>query len=399
MCGGHSVSGVSGVSGTGLVMKGHMVVVGGGLQGTALAYEAAKRGYSVDILERPQSGEAYRAAAGMLAPISEAEPVLEPLTRFGLESLRLYSDFIEELESRSGERCDFQARGALHVAVSHDQLSLLNHIQAIQESMGLRTEWLDADEARELEPRLSPRMQGALLLRDEAQLDPMSLMTCLRAAMSSLHIRRHSIEAVDRFLLSEGRACGVCARLVEDASKPAGSGLYSFDADQVIVAGGAWTHQIPGLEYLPLRPVKGQVLRVKGERLLTRTVRTPDVYLVPRSSGRIWIGASVEEVGYDPTPRAGEVMELLWEARRVLPGVTELEFEGVVAGFRPTLRDHLPAIGAAGPPGLWLSTGHYRNGVLLLPATIRYLLDAVETGDSSPLLAPFSPLRFSETTL
>lgn len=368
-----------------------ILIIGGGLYGLGLAYEAGRRGYQVQILDRVSSGVAHQAAAGMLAPISEAEPVLAPLTRFGLDSLSRYSRFIKELEADSGLNSDFQQEGAVHVAVSHDQLSLLSHIYTVQQEMGLKVQQLDVEALRELEPKLSPRIQGGLLLEEEGHLDPQALVVSLKAAVQTLGVKVATFDRLDGWVKHNGAVAGAIVHC--------GSQTLRYESAVVVAAAGARTHQLPDLDWLPLRPVKGQVVRLQGEVLLGRAIRTPDVYLVPRSSGCLWVGASVEEVGYDAYPRAGEVMELLWEARRVLPGVAELHFEQAISGFRPALRDHLPAIGPSHQKGLWVCCGHYRNGVLLLPATLQYLLDSIDRGQIVSELIPFSPLRFSEEAL
>jgi glycine oxidase len=157
-----------------------------------------------------------------------------------------------------------------------------------------------------------------------------------------------------------------------------------------------WSNDaVSEIPFLPLRPVKGQALLLRGEPLIDHVIRTPDVYLVPRHAGRLFVGASSEESGFELGSTAGAALDLLREAWRVLPGVYELEICEMVAGLRPTLRDHLPAIGPAGLEGLWLATGHYRHGVLLAAATAKLLVEAIVTSAVPQQLAPFSPARFS----
>jgi glycine oxidase len=190
-------------------------------------------------------------------------------------------------------------------------------------------------------------------------------------------------------LRSDGpRVCGLRVR--------AGDDLLDVAARAVVVTSGAWTNEaISDIPFLPLRPVKGQALLLQGEPLIRHVVRTPDVYLVPRQGGRLFVGASSEESGFDLGITAGATLDLLREAWRVLPGIYELEIADTVVGLRPTLRDHLPAIGPAGLEGLWVATGHFRHGVLLAPATARLLLDAIVNGAEPRELAPFSPARFT----
>ncbi|MEX2445900.1 MAG: FAD-dependent oxidoreductase, partial [Dehalococcoidia bacterium] len=176
-------------------------------------------------------------------------------------------------------------------------------------------------------------------------------------------------------------------------------------AAQVVVAAGAWSRQIASavagvagaadLPPMPLRPVKGQILRLRGEPLIRHVVRTPDVYLVPRSDGELVVGGSMEEQGFDGRPTAGVVHDLLREAWRVVPGVGELELVECGVGFRPALRDHLPAIGSLDGRGLYAAVGHFRNGVELAPITARLLADLMCGAQPDPLLAPYDPTRFA----
>mgnify|MGYP003335244832 CR=1 FL=1 len=167
---------------------------------------------------------------------------------------------------------------------------------------------------------------------------------------------------------------------------------------------GAWSRQIASpilgmpVVPLPMRPVKGQILRLRGERIIQHVVRTPDVYLVPRADGELVIGASMEDVGFDERSRAGAVHDLLREARRAVPGIAELDLAECNVGFRPALRDHLPAIGAVDGAGLFVATGHFRNGVELAPITARLLADLICDGRLDPLLEPFAPGRFAPVT-
>jgi len=154
----------------------------------------------------------------------------------------------------------------------------------------------------------------------------------------------------------------------------------------------------PAVPSLPLRPVKGQSLRLRGDRLLRHVVRTPDVYLVPRADGELVVGASMEEMGFDDRPTAGIVDDLLRHARRVLPGISELKLSECSVGFRPALRDHLPAIGRLDEEGLFVATGHFRSGVELAPITARLLSDLMCDARTDPLLVPYAPARFGSAT-
>jgi glycine oxidase len=176
----------------------------------------------------------------------------------------------------------------------------------------------------------------------------------------------------------------------------AGTEAVEVRSEAVLLAGGVWSGEVwpEAAGPLPLRPVKGQLLRLRGNPLIRHVVRTPDVYLVPREDGELVVGATSEEQGFDTSVTTWAVMDLLREAWRVLPGVGELAVVEMLAGLRPTLRDHMPAIGATGVEGLFVATGHYRHGIMLAPVTAKLVADAVE-GATSELLRIFSPGRFA----
>jgi glycine oxidase len=365
-----------------------LAVLGGGVIGLAVAFEAARRGLSVAVVSVPRLREATPASGGMLAPASEAAHVDTPLLELAMESCRLYPELISGLERATGQSCGYRHEGSLLVALHRDHVEALTHLQRIQESLGLETEWLTAGQVRAREPRLSPRQVGALWAREDRQVDPRAFTAALREAIErSGNTLVEGAESCE--LRTDGpRVCGVRARVGDD--------LLDVGAPAVAVAAGVWSNDaVSEIPFLPLRPVKGQALLLRGEPLIDHVVRTPDVYLVPRHAGRLFVGASSEESGFELGNTAGAALDLLREAWRVLPGVYELEICEMVAGLRPTLRDHLPAIGSAGLEGLWLATGHYRHGVLLAAATAKLLVEAIVTGAMPHQLAPFSPARFS----
>jgi glycine oxidase len=367
-------------------MKADVVVVGGGIIGLGIAYETARRGLVTVVVTSPRTGEATGAAAGMLAPVSEAELALAPIAVAGLESRALYPELVRALGELTGIDCDHRTRGALLVALHQDHAAELEHLGAAQRHLSLAAEWLGRNEVLAREPKLSPRIVGALHVEDDCSVNPRKVASASKLAFTRLG--GTLLEAEVGALLTEGgRATGVTVRSARETER--------IDAPAVVLAAGAWSATaIPDLPALPLRPVKGQVLHLAGEPLLEHVVRTPDVYLVPRAAGALSIGASTEEAGFDASPTAGAMLDLLTAAWRALPGVHELAFVETVTGFRPALRDHLPAIGPFGPEGVFVATGHYRNGVLLMPITARWIADLIETGEVPEALAPFSPDRF-----
>jgi glycine oxidase len=320
----------------------------------------------------------------MLAPGTEIEGGTDPcFLELSRESCRLWPEFAAELERDSGRSCRYRTEGTLLVALSRDHQEELEHAVALQRRLGVEAEWLSAAEARSREPHLTPRVTAGLFLASDRQVDPRALVASLEAAIA----RRGG-----RILI--GTVSARRPGLVEVRGD--GADLL-VESPALVLAAGSWSNQaLPGFPALPLRPVKGQILRLRGDVLIRHVVRTPEVYLVPRSDGELVVGATVEEQGFDSSPRAGAVLELLREAWRVLPEVAELAFQAVDVGFRPALRDHLPAIGPAGEPGLYVATGHFRNGVMLAPVTARLLVEAIVSGRVPDALRPFSPSRFLE---
>jgi glycine oxidase len=360
-----------------------VVVVGGGVIGLSVAYELARRGREVLLLERGDAvGAATRAAAGMLAPTSEADLTDRALVQLELDSLARYPEFVAGIEGLAGQSCGYRTEGTLWVALNRDQDGDLERLHAMQRAKGLPTRRLTRDEVLAREPHLSGRLVGGLLAEGDHQIDPRALARALGAALAGL---RGRVAVGYRATRIERGASGV-----EAVSGFVGSAPFRVAADVVVAAAGVWTEEIEGpLPILGLRPVKGQLVRLSGPELVRHVVRTPDVYLVPRHGGELLAGATMEEQGLDARPTAGAVLDLLREAWRILPGVYDLAVSELSVGFRPAVRDHLPAIGATLTRGLYLATGHFRNGVLLAPATAHHLAEWIESGSAPAALAPF----------
>jgi glycine oxidase len=322
--------------------------------------------------ERPPAG-ATRVAAGMLAPVGElafGEPELLEMT---LAAAAAYPAFIAELEAETGMATGYERQGALYVALDQDEAAELRRVHGLQRSLGLHAEWLPPRRCRELEPGLTPSFHGGVHVPDEAAVDPRALVEALLAALATEGVELRTGLEVAEALLDGERVVGV--------RTTAGDELR---ADAVVLAAGSWSGQaewLPGRARPPVRPVKGQIVELRpvdGETPCERVVASERVYLVPRSDGRLIVGATVEEQGFDTTVTAGGVHELLREAYRLLPDVAEMELVEAMAGLRPGTPDNLPLIGPGAIEGLALATGHYRNGILLAPLTgeaIAALLD------------------------
>jgi glycine oxidase len=339
------------------------VVVGGGVLGLACAWRATRRGLRVRVLERDRPGAgASHVAAGMLAPVGEANWGEEALMRLGLASARAWPGFATELAADSGLEVGYEAHGALHVALDRDEAEELRRRFELMESLDLGAEWLRPHSLRDLEPGLAPACTAGVHAPAEAAVDPDLLLAALTAAVERCG-GQVLIEAEVTDLLTEDR------RLL---------GVITADgrehrAEHVVLAAGAWSGAAPWLPPFarpPVRPVKGQILTLRGnpdQPVCQRIVVSERVYLVPRPDGRLIVGATVEERGFDIQVTAGGVHELLREAYRALPDVAELEFVQALAALRPGTPDNAPLIGPGALNGLVLATGHYRNGILLAP--------------------------------
>ncbi|MEW2416177.1 glycine oxidase ThiO [Streptomyces sp. NPDC046866] len=372
-----------------------VLVIGGGIIGLVTAWRAARRGLRTALADPAPGGGAARVAAGMLAAVTELHYGEETLLGLNLASAARYPQFAAELADASGGMdIGYRACGTLAVALDADDRLHLRELHALQRRCGLESEWLTGRECRRLEPMLAPGVRGGLRVDGDHQVDPRRLADALLAACerAGVEIRR---AGAARLLVTADRAVG--------AALDDGTELY---ADQVVLAAGSLSGRLAGVpqEALPpVRPVKGQVLRLTVPAayapFLSRTVRAvvrgSHVYLVPRENGELVVGATSEELGWDTTVTAGGVYELLRDAHELVPGITELPLTETLAGLRPGSPDNAPLLGPTALPGLHLATGHYRNGVLLTPLTGDALADLLTTGTLPEIARPFSPLRFS----
>ena len=365
------------------------IFVGAGVIGLASAWRAAQRGASVCVLERDRPGAgATGVAAGMLAPVGEASWGEERVLGFNLASLERWPGFAEQLEAESGLGTGFARIGALHVALDGDEAEELRRRYELHRSLGLESEWLSGSESRRLEPGLATAIRGGAHVSSEATADPRSVAAALLAALERCGVPVHSGAEVTGAERSAGvwRVETADGRVLESAQLVLAAGCWSGQADWV--PGGA----------PPVRPVKGEILTLRGpsdDPACTGIVAGERVYLVPRSDGRLIVGATVEERGFDTTVTAGGVHELLREAYRVLPEIAELELVETLVGLRPGSPDNAPLVGHGQAEGLLVASGHFRNGVLQAPVTAECVA-ALLAGEPAPVdLEPFSPSRFA----
>jgi glycine oxidase len=374
-----------------------VLVIGGGVIGLAIAWRAAQRGLQVTVADPAPAAGATHAAAGMLTPVAEAAYAERELFGLGQASLDRYPAFTAELTGLTGLRTGFAPTGTLQVAYDGDDWAMLAEQHRLQESFGRAATALTARECRAAEPMLGPSVRGGLLAAGDGSVDPRLLAAALLAAAGQAGVRLVS-QRVTSVVTAAGAAAGA---VLADGS--------TVRAGQVVLAAGWQSAAMGGLPpggAPPVRPVKGQILRLRPRpgaggpppALLARTVRGlvrgSSVYLVPRSDGEIVVGATQEELGSDTTVTAGGVWELLRDARLLVPGITELELAEAVAGLRPGTPDNAPVIGPGPLPGLVLATGHFRGGVLLAPVTAEVIAEYLVTGRLPELARPFTAERF-----
>lgn len=362
-----------------------VLVVGAGLAGLPVAWELARRGATVRVVDAgaPGAGTSH-VAAGMLAPVTETEPDDPDHLAVGRAGLSRWPAFAAALEAESGVAVPLHAAGTLAVARDRDEAEALGRFADVCGRFGLPVERLLPSAARRLEPALAPTLRGALAIPGDAAVDPRRVVAALVAAL-----RGRNVSVVDgrveRVLLSrEGAAAG---------RGPRASGVLLADgtvlrAGAVVLATGA--RAVDGMPVgarVPVRPVKGQLLVLRdpsGPGLVDRVLRFGTGYLVPRGDGRYVLGATTEERGFDVATTAWALHDLLRDGFELVPGLLDLEVEETLAGLRPTTPDALPAIGpAAGVDGLWWATGHHRNGVLLAPLTGELVADGLAGRTSS----------------
>jgi glycine oxidase len=374
-----------------------VVIAGGGVIGSAIAWRAATAGLDTVVVDPGDGAAASLVAAGMLAPVSESLFGEDALLALNLLAVRRFGGFAAELEEQAGQRVGLRREGTLAVAYDPGDHAALLRLTAFRRSLGLDAEELDGRGCRTLEPFLAPEVRGGALFGGDWSVDNRRFTAALRHAMAASGAR-----------LVRGRVTGVLARdgRAHGVALAAEDGPATIGCQAVVIAAGTWSGAVKGIPApvaAAVRPVKGQLLRLRlpgaMPPVLTRTVRATvrgtDVYLVPRADGEVVVGATQEERGPDRSVTAGAVHDLLRDAISVVPVMTELVLAETCAGLRPGTPDNGPAVGATTVPGLLVATGHFRNGILLAPATADAVVACLTGQRPAPEWEPFSPARFA----
>ncbi len=366
-----------------------VAIIGGGVIGLSIGWRLAAAGATVDIFERGEAGRAASwAAAGMLAAGVETEPGELGLLALNQRSQSLWPGFAAELEAATGNPIGYRTEGTLAVALTRDDVAQLRYTYEFQCAQGVALEWLSGTEVRRREASLHPAVAAAVFSPADHQVDNRRLVTALRRAFVISGGRLHEHIYISAVETIGNRVTGLRV------------GDTVHHADVVVLAAGAWSRDIAGLPRSarpPVRPIKGQMLALrmdKSEPLLRHVVWTPKVYLVPREDGRLIVGATVEERGFDDALTAGGILALLEGCWRALPGVEELPIDELWVGFRPGSRDDAPILGRCEVDGLVLATGHHRNGILLTPVTADSIARYILTGEIEAAIRPFAIDRF-----
>lgn len=349
------------------------IIIGGGIIGLTLSWSLRKHGARVLVIDKNEPGhEASQAAGGMLAPIDPHSPPL--VQRFGMFSAGLYREFVHEVEDESASRVDFRHDGTI-VFIPPDRTADVSRIP------GLRL--ISSDEVAKLEPQLQTGGMAAVFLQEDT-VDPRALLPALLKAAKHRGVEIAHGEAVTGILVENDRAAAVKTAKAQHA------------APVIVNCAGAWSPQI-GPAKLPVKPIRGQMLAVIPPRRdpVRHVVRTGECYIVPRSDGRIVIGSTLEDVGFDKRTDVATIQRLHQAAARALPELSEAKLHETWAGLRPATSDDLPILGRTSLDGYFVATGHHREGILLAPATAQVMTELIRGAAPSFDIVPFSPTRFA----
>jgi glycine oxidase len=363
-----------------------VVVIGGGIVGLSVAWNLIKEGVSVTVIEAGQvGGQASGAAAGMLAPLAEARE-LGPFLTLGLESLARYPALVAELQEETGIDVELVGPGMLRVATTDEEAYNLSVEWEWQQDLGLAGDCLSAKEARLLEPALSLDVRLAVRSPEERNVEPRRLLRALALACARRGVRIVEGEPVVDFELEGDTVTAVMSL-----------GRH-FGCGAVVLAAGAWTEVLGRRldSLVPVYPVRGQILSLAClPPPIRHTIYGPDGYLVPKSDGRVVVGATEDEAGYDARTSAGGIARLLAMAPVLVPSLLSAAFDSAWAGLRPASADGMPILGRLPAwTNAYAACGHFRNGILLTPITGEVMAHEILDATPHPLTEAFRPERF-----
>jgi glycine oxidase len=361
-----------------------VIVVGAGIVGCTVAYELAKAGARVRVIETRSPGQgATRASAGILAPFIEGhEDIFREL---GARSLELYDSFIARLRADSGHAIVYERTGTCEFAFSDADVTRLQAAAAAASKQGVESRWLRPDECRDVEPHGATNSLGALLIPTHGFVGVTSLTLAAAAAAERLGATFINANGAIRIFPLAPDRVGVT------------TATATWDADKVILAAGSWSSQIAvdGVTAVPVKPIRGQLIQLQFEPgMLRRVLWGPDGYLVPWPDGSVLIGSTVEDVGFDERHTDAAVERLRTVAATLVPALASRPVAGIRTGLRPRGPDDLPILGPSQViPGLIYATAHYRNGVMFAPLTTELVRDLAFDRASDPALQYFQPGR------
>jgi len=369
-----------------------VAIAGGGIIGASIAFELAAEKLRVVVFDRQEPGrEASWAAAGMLSPAPDSPRDL-PLVPFAKESLKLYPKFVQAIEDFSGKSAAYACDGALETFLSANaEAESSARLRELHE-LGIAAELLSAEAARRMEPAINEAARAAIWLPEEGTVEPRLLMDALLTAARNRSVEIRANCGATELLREADRVTGVLA------------GSEKISAGHVVLAAGSYSGELAPSEWLkrlaPTRPVRGQMVALRpqaGAAELRRVARSERGYLVPRRDGRIVAGSTSEEAGFEKHVTAAGIRKILDATMEMCPALAGAQIVETWAGLRPGTPDDLPILGPADASGLWLATGHYRNGILLAPATAKLVRDWITGAQPAFDVDAFSPRRFAQT--
>ncbi len=378
-----------------------VAIIGGGVIGLTCAFELARRGRKVTLIERAQPGrQASRVAAGLLGtatlPVGEDDAIF-PLK---LDSLRRYPQFVAKVESIGRRSSGYRTDGTLWVARSADEDAQLEALHEERLRRGRRSQRVEAGEIFNIEPELPGSLLSGLLVDEDVQIDPRRLLAALERGIRYVRVGLQSDRAAVGGWYDEAAGAWNVRLADEDSGED-----DSVQARDVLITAGPWCDEIVAsahgetgpLASTGVGPVKGQLLRLRGPRIIDRVIRTTNVSLAQRRDGELIVASTKEpEAGWDLTATDEAREALLDRAAELIPRIRELELEEHSVGLRPAVADHAPVIGPAGQPGLWIATGHFQHGILLAPATAHWLAEAMDSGEAPQMLEPYGLERLGQ---